>query len=83
MENLTEKLDTYLLNWWCALPLEAIMEIHMTDRDLNDIDDDKEFQDEIDVIRDEWHNDFDLEDRIAYHDDLYNKYYEFTKHITL
>ena len=51
MENLTEKLDTYLLNWWCALPLDAIMEIHMTDIDLNYIDDDKEFQDEIDTLR--------------------------------
>ena len=83
MKDLTKKLDLYLLNWWCALPVEAVMEIHITDRDLDNIDDDIDFQDEMDKIRDEWHNDFDLEDRIAYHDDLYDRFYEFTKHITL
>jgi hypothetical protein len=82
MKNLTINLDTYLLNWYCALPIEALNEIHFGDVDYTGIfgHDARIIKDE---LQDEWHNGFDLEDKVAYHDDLYDKYYEQTKHITL
>ena len=82
MKDLTRNLETYLLNWYLALPVEALNEIHFGDVDYTGIfgHDARIIKDE---LQDEWHNSFDLEDKVAYHDDLYDKYYEQTKHITL
>ena len=82
MKNLTINLETYLLNWYLELPVEALNEIHFGEIDYKGIfgHDSRLIQDE---LRDAWHNDFDLEDKIAYHDDLYDRYYEHTKNITL
>lgn len=82
MKNLTINLETYLLNWYLALPVEALNEIHFGDVDYTGIfgHDARIIKDE---LQDEWHNGFDLEDKVAYHDDLYDKYYQQTKHITL
>jgi hypothetical protein len=82
MKDLTINLETYLLNWYLALPVEALNEIHFGDVDYTGIfgHDARIIKDE---LQDEWHNGFDLEDKVAYHDDLYDKYYQQTKHITL
>lgn len=82
MKNLTRNLDMYLLNWYLALPIEAINEIHFGEPDYQGV-----FGHDANIIKDElqddWHNNYDLQDKIAYHDELYDKYYQHTKDITL
>lgn len=82
MKNLTLNLDTYLLNWYYALPFEALDEIHDNVPNWDELSD-HDIDQEIKSLEDDWHNNFDLESKIAYHDDLYDKYYEHTKNITL
>ena len=73
MENLTINLETYLNNWYRELPIEALNEIHFGESDYKGVfgHDSRIIQEE---LLDMWENDFDLENRLAHHDDLYNKY---------
>ena len=82
MENLSEKINEYLQNWYGSLPIQALNKIHHLSTDYWSPILSEDYDDELNNLSIEWYE-LDLTDKLELHDSLYNEYYEFTKSITL
>jgi hypothetical protein len=80
--TLSETIHEYLHDWYCAMPIPALNEIHqLTPNHLYMVPNDS-FDDELNVLRDEWYE-LDLTEKLEIHDRLHDKYESFTNQIKL